>query len=176
MIVWSQDNVPIFLYAWHVLKAWCLWPMEEIKDKEMRLAILDGLHKVMYMSINPYENIESFKDSGRKKVVESFGWHKFGESWTQYFWSYYYQFGMLTHFHYWVGFCYWISYISNYFHSLNFFENNPTYILFMHYVCCCRIVDDWLLTIIAFQPRYTSEYKILSWGIEMLIFSWNKGF
>jgi len=45
--------------------------LEKIKDKEMQLAILDGLHKVMYMSINPYENIESFKDCGRKKVVES---------------------------------------------------------------------------------------------------------
>jgi hypothetical protein len=42
----------------------------------------------MYMSINPYENIESFKDCGRKKVVENFEWHKFGESWTQYFWAY----------------------------------------------------------------------------------------
>jgi hypothetical protein len=56
----------------------------------------------MYTSINPYENIESFKDCGRKKVVESFEWHKFNESWTRYFWAYYYQFGMLTHFHYWV--------------------------------------------------------------------------
>jgi hypothetical protein len=64
--------VPIFLYAWHVLKAWCLRPIEKIKDKKVRLAIFDGFHKVMYMSINPYENIESFKDCGRKKVVENF--------------------------------------------------------------------------------------------------------
>jgi hypothetical protein len=41
--------------------------MEKIKDKEVWLTILDGLHKVMYMSINPYESIESFKDHGRKK-------------------------------------------------------------------------------------------------------------
>ncbi len=59
--------MPIFLYAWHVLKAWCLRLMEKIKDKEVWLTILDGLHKVMYMSINPYESIESFKDHGRKK-------------------------------------------------------------------------------------------------------------
>jgi hypothetical protein len=39
--------------------------MEKIKDKKMRLAILDGLHEVMYMSINPYESIESFKDCGK---------------------------------------------------------------------------------------------------------------
>lgn len=64
-IVWSRDNVPIFLYAWHVLKAWCLRSM--IKDKKMQLAIFYGLHEVMYMSINPYESIESFKDCGRKK-------------------------------------------------------------------------------------------------------------
>jgi hypothetical protein len=38
-----------------------------IKDKKMQLAIFYGLHEVMYMSINPYESIESFKDCGRKK-------------------------------------------------------------------------------------------------------------
>ncbi len=59
--------------------------MEKIKDEEMWLAILDGLHEYMYMSINPYESIETFKDHGRKKVVESFEQHKFDESWTQLF-------------------------------------------------------------------------------------------
>jgi hypothetical protein len=51
-IVWSKYKVPIFLYAWHVLKAWHLWSMEKIKNKEMWLVIYDDLHKVMYMSIN----------------------------------------------------------------------------------------------------------------------------
>jgi hypothetical protein len=46
--------------------------MEKIKDKKIWLVIFDDLHEVTYMSINPYENIESFKDHGRKKVVESF--------------------------------------------------------------------------------------------------------
>jgi hypothetical protein len=46
--------------------------MKKIKDKEVWLAIFDDLHEVSYISINPYGNIESFKDYGRKKVVESF--------------------------------------------------------------------------------------------------------
>jgi len=114
---------------------------KKIKDKEVRLAILDGLHKVMYMSINPYENIEAFKDCGRKKVVESFEWHKFGESWTQYFWvlllSIWYVNALSL-----LGFCYWISYICNYFHSLNYFENNPTYILSC---IMCVVVELWMI-------------------------------
>jgi hypothetical protein len=40
--------------------------MEKIKGfKEEKLAIFDDLHEVMYMSINPYETIESLKDCGR---------------------------------------------------------------------------------------------------------------
>jgi hypothetical protein len=39
--------------------------MEKINNKEEWLAIFDDLHEVMYMSINPYETIESLKDCGR---------------------------------------------------------------------------------------------------------------
>jgi hypothetical protein len=46
--------------------------VKKIKDKKMWFTIFDDLHKVMYMSIIPYENIESFKECGRKKVVEIF--------------------------------------------------------------------------------------------------------
>jgi hypothetical protein len=46
--------------------------VNKIKDTKMWLTIFDDLHKVMYMSIKPYENIKSFKECGRKKVVESF--------------------------------------------------------------------------------------------------------
>jgi hypothetical protein len=46
--------------------------VNKIKDTKMWHTIFDDLHKVMYMSIKPYENIKSFKEYGRKKVVESF--------------------------------------------------------------------------------------------------------
>jgi hypothetical protein len=49
---------------------------KKIKDKQVRLTIFDDLHEVMYMSIKPYESIESFKDCGKKKVVEHFEQHK----------------------------------------------------------------------------------------------------
>ncbi len=71
-IVWGQDLVSIFLYAWHVLKAWCLRSMEKIKDSKVRCVVLDCLHMVMFMSINPNETINDFKACGREVVVESF--------------------------------------------------------------------------------------------------------
>jgi len=49
-----------------VLKAWHLCSMEKIKDSKVRCAILDHLHMVMYMSINPNETIDDFRASGRR--------------------------------------------------------------------------------------------------------------
>jgi hypothetical protein len=56
--------------------------MEKIKNNEMQHAILDGLHTIMYMPIEPNESIESFTQ------------HLPSDSWTQYFWTYYFQVGM----------------------------------------------------------------------------------
>jgi hypothetical protein len=36
--------------------------MEKIKDVEVQQIILHDLHDVMYMSIEPKENIETFKE------------------------------------------------------------------------------------------------------------------
>jgi hypothetical protein len=36
MVVWAIENIPIFLYAWHVLKAWHLHAMEKIKYVEVQ--------------------------------------------------------------------------------------------------------------------------------------------
>jgi Na+/glutamate symporter len=44
--------------------------MEKIKDVEVKRAIFDCLHMVMFMSINPNETIQSFKACGREMVVE----------------------------------------------------------------------------------------------------------
>ncbi len=81
-IVWGDDQVPIYLCAWHVLKAWHLCSMEKIKDNEMRRAILDNLHTVMYMPIEPSESIEAFMIRGRNKIIESFTQDLLGDSWT----------------------------------------------------------------------------------------------
>jgi len=92
-IVWGDNQVPIYLFTWHVLKAWCLRLMEKIKDNEMQRAILDALHTVIYMPIEPNENIETFLTCGRNKIIESFTQHLPGDSWTRYFWTYYFQVG-----------------------------------------------------------------------------------
>jgi hypothetical protein len=89
-IVWGDDQMSIYLCAWHVLKAWHLHSMEKIKDNEMRLVILDNFHTVMYMPIEPNENIKAFMTRGRNKIIESFTQHLPGDSWTQYFWTYYF--------------------------------------------------------------------------------------
>ncbi len=81
-IVWGNDQVPIYLCAWHVLKAWRLCSMEKIKDNEMQCATLDDLHTVMYMPIEPNESIEAFMTCGRNKIIESFTQHLLGDSWT----------------------------------------------------------------------------------------------
>jgi hypothetical protein len=81
-IVWGDDQVPIYLCAWHVLKAWRLHSMKKIKDNEVPHAILDGLHTVMYMSIEPNESIEAFMTHERNKIIKSFTQHLSGDSWT----------------------------------------------------------------------------------------------
>jgi hypothetical protein len=55
--------------------------MEKIKDNEMRRAILDDLHTVMYMPIEPSESIEAFMTCGRNKIIESFAQHLPDDSW-----------------------------------------------------------------------------------------------
>ncbi len=83
-IVWSQ-NLPIFLCALHVLKAWCLCSMEKIKALEAR-RVLDHLHTMMFMSINLDESIDDFKAHGREMVVENFNKLQPSVAWTRYFW------------------------------------------------------------------------------------------
>jgi hypothetical protein len=56
-IVWGDDQVPIYLCAWHVLKVWHLRSIEKIKNNEIWCAILDDFHTVVYMPIEPSESI-----------------------------------------------------------------------------------------------------------------------
>jgi hypothetical protein len=46
--------------------------MEKTKDSKVRCVILHRLHMVMFMSINPNENINDFKARGREMLVQSF--------------------------------------------------------------------------------------------------------
>jgi hypothetical protein len=46
--------------------------MEKIKDSGVWCVILDDLRTIMYMPINPSENIETFMTCGRNKIIESF--------------------------------------------------------------------------------------------------------
>ncbi len=87
--MWGDDQMPIYLSTWHNLKAWHLHMIGKIKDNEVQRAILDDLHTVMYMPIEPNESIEAFMTCGRNKIIENFTQHLFSDSWTWYFWTYY---------------------------------------------------------------------------------------
>jgi hypothetical protein len=67
--------------------------MEKIKDNGAWHAILDDLHTVMYTPIEPDESIEAFMTRGRNKTIENFTQHLPSDSWTLYFWTYYFQVG-----------------------------------------------------------------------------------
>jgi len=88
-----MDKVPIFLCCWHVLKAWRLCGIEKIKYMEVRRAILQDLHDVMYMSINHGKTIDDVKEHGKVAIRKNLHKHKLGDAWTNCFWTYYHQFG-----------------------------------------------------------------------------------
>jgi len=56
--------------------------MENFLSNEVRPAIFDDLHTVMYMPIEPSESIEAFMTRGRNKIIESFTQHISNDSWT----------------------------------------------------------------------------------------------
>ncbi len=53
--------------------------------------VLDRLHMVMFMSINPNETIDDFKACGKEVVVVNFDNLQHGVAWKRYFWAYYCQ-------------------------------------------------------------------------------------
>jgi hypothetical protein len=58
---------------------------EKNQDSKVKCAVLDHLHMVMFMPINPYETINDFKAHGREMVVESFDNLQPSVTWTRYF-------------------------------------------------------------------------------------------
>ncbi len=69
--MWVEDQVPIYLCTWHVLKAWHLYLMKKIKNNGVPRAILDNLHTIMHMPIEPNESIEAFMTYGRNKSLKT---------------------------------------------------------------------------------------------------------
>jgi len=59
--------VPIYLCAWHVLKAWWVHALKKIKDVVMRLVILDDLHAILYVMIDLGKNIKDFKGTWERE-------------------------------------------------------------------------------------------------------------
>jgi len=84
-----MDKVPIYLYCWHVFKAWRLCGTEKIKDVEVWGGISQDLHNAMYMSINHGETIDDFKERGRVAVRKSLHKYRPSDAWTNYFRTYY---------------------------------------------------------------------------------------
>ncbi len=87
-----MDKVPIYFCCWHVLKAWHL-RIEKIKNVKVQGGIFQDLYDVIYMSINHGETTNDFKEHGRVDVRERFHKHKPSDAWTNYFYTYYHQFG-----------------------------------------------------------------------------------
>ncbi len=59
--------VPIYLCAWHVLKAWQVYALEKIKDVVVCWAILDDCHVILYAMSNLGKNIKDFKACGKRR-------------------------------------------------------------------------------------------------------------
>jgi len=162
--------MPIHLYTCYILIAWCLHSMEKIKDNGVRHAILNDLHTIMYMPIELSENIETFMTHGRNKVIESFTQHLLKDSWTWYFWTYYFEFST------WLSSqsiivvppCCAYPKIST---PWIIVETLMIQTIWCgYYVSYCKFVDVRTLTSAIFKPRHTSIHWILPWGIGMLVF------
>jgi len=137
-------------------------------------AILDNLHTVMYMPIEPCENIEAFMTHGKNKVIESFIQHLLSDSWIWYFWTYYFQLGT------WINSesiivvpsCYAYPKISTFWIKIEtpMIQTIPCgYCVFY-----CRFVNGGALTSAIFKLGHTSINWVLPWGIENLVLFENK--
>ncbi len=151
--------------------------MDKIKNNGVWCAILDDFH-IMYMLIALSENLETSMIRGRNKIIESFTQHLLGDSWTQYFWTYYFQ--VVT----WINFqsiivvapCY--AYMKIF--TLWIKVKSPMMNLVIpceYCVFCCRFMDGGASTSATFKPRHININWVLPWGIENIGSFWKpKGF
>jgi hypothetical protein len=49
-MVWGEDQMPIYICVWHILKFWHLHLMENVKNNGVQHAIFDDLYTIMYTS------------------------------------------------------------------------------------------------------------------------------
>jgi hypothetical protein len=64
--------VPIYLCAWHVLKAWRVCALKKIKDVVVHKAIFNNFHVILYVMINLGKNNKDFKAHDKEKVMANF--------------------------------------------------------------------------------------------------------
>jgi len=175
-IVWGEEQMPIYLCAWYVLKAWCVHSIEKIKDNGVWHVILDDLHNVMYITIEPSESIETSMTRGRNKVIENFTQHLFGNSWVQYFWTYYFEVGTWINSQSIIVVPPCCAYLKIWPPWIKVETSMMDLAIPCGYcVSCCRLVDGGALMSATFKLDHTSINWILPWGIEMLVFFGNKG-
>jgi hypothetical protein len=105
-----------------------------------------------------WRNIDDFKERAKVVVKESFHKHRHGDAWTNYFWTYYHQFGKWQYLS-------WFS-IQNCFVIMLF--------ILVHCVYVYRIMDGGCSKSAPFQPKHPSEHWNISWCVETLVCSWHK--
>jgi hypothetical protein len=102
--MWKDENVPMYLCAWHVLKNWEKNIISKVpKDGDMKDRIFQALKATMYKSIEYEKNIEDFIGCIQKKllttIVEDFG----GIEFHNYFWAHYDRYGKSVQFTFYFG-------------------------------------------------------------------------
>ncbi len=101
------------------------------------------LHIMMFMSINLWETIESFKEIKGEKVVECFYTYKPNDAWTKMFWAYFCQLGMYLHHSQVFVFIFNTRYNTSCISLGYLFQLQPN--PYMHYGSPCKIMNNWPL-------------------------------
>ncbi len=155
--MWGQNHILIFICTLHMLKVWHLHSMEKIENSKVRCVVLDRLHMVMFMSINPNETIDDFKAHGREMVMENFDNLQLGVSWTRYF-----GFSIANLISKWSPFQVWHNLKPFYYGCITWMHVHFSHIIELHHglkVCCacpCRALDGWVSLGATFESKHTN--------------------
>ncbi len=70
--MWIEDQIPIYLCAWHVLKVWHIRSMEKkVKQWHAMCNIGQPSHHHVHAH-EPNESIEAFMICGRNSIIKNF--------------------------------------------------------------------------------------------------------
>jgi hypothetical protein len=111
---------------------------------------------------------------GRNKVIKSFTQNLFNDSWTWYFWTYYFQLGKWMNSQSIIVVPPCCAYPKI---SIPWIKVETLMIQTIscgYYVSCCRFVDVGALISATFKPGHAIIHSILPWGIETLAFFGDK--